>query len=75
MAVHGAAARMTTPAMYSLASSGPIQGVKTWRKNSQPSSAIENGLTSQFTTSVTARPPGRFPTPRIDAKSIRSIIG
>ena len=73
--MHGAAARMMTPAMYSLASSGPIQGVKTWRKKSQPRKAIENGFTSQFTTRVTASPPGRFPTPRIDAKSILSIIG
>ena len=49
---------MMTPAMYSLASSGPIHGVKTWRKKSQPRKAIEKGFTSQLTTSVTARPRG-----------------
>ena len=66
---------MMTPAMYSLASSGPIHGVNTWRKKSQPRKAIENGFTSQFTTRVTTSPPGRLPTPLIDAKSILSIIG
>ena len=75
MAVHGAAARMITPAMYWLASSGPIHGVNTWRKNSQPRKAMEKGFTSQLTTRVTPRPAGRLPTPRIDAKSILSIIG
>ncbi len=75
MAVHGAAARMMTPAMYWLASSGPIRGRNRWRKKSQPKNAIENGLTSQLTTRVTTRPRGRWPTRAIDAKSIFSIIG
>ena len=38
-------------------------------------SAMENGLTSQFTTSVTARPAGRLPTSRIAEKSTFIIIG
>jgi hypothetical protein len=37
--------------------------------------AIENGFTSQFTKTVTNRPVGRRPTPRIDGRSIFSIIG
>ena len=36
---------------------------------------MENGFTSQFTNRVTSSPFGRRPTPRIDAKSIFSIIG
>ena len=75
MAVQGAAARMITPAMYSLARSGPMRGANTCRKNTHPSNAMEKGFTSQFTTSVISRPFGRRPTPRMDAKSIRSIIG
>ena len=36
IAVQGAAARMITPAMYWLASSGPMSGRKRCRKKSQP---------------------------------------
>ncbi len=75
IAVHGAAARMMTPAMYWLASSCPMSGRKRWRKNSQPKNAIENGLTSQLTTIVMNSPFGFLPTRAIDAKSILSIIG
>ena len=69
MAVQGAAARMMTPAMYSLASSGPIHGRKRCLKNSQPKKAIENGLTSQLTKIVTTRPPG----PLADALDRREV--
>ena len=44
--------------MYWSASAGVIHALKTWRKNTQPISAIENGLTSQFTNSVTSSPRG-----------------
>ena len=61
--------------MYCPASSGPIHGEKTCRKKSQPKKAIENGLTSQLTKSVTRSPRGLRPTLRIDRRSILSIIG
>lgn len=66
---------MMTPATYSAANSAGIHPANSFVKNSQPRKAIENGLTSQFTKRVTNRPVGRRPTPRIDAKSIFSIIG
>ena len=52
-----------------------MNGVKRWRKNSQPKKAMEKGFTIQFTNRVTNSPLGRFPTFLIDAKSILSIIG
>ncbi len=70
MAVHGAAARMIVPARYWSASSGPIHAANTCLKKNQPRSAIEKGFTSQFTNSVTTKPAGSLPTPRIAAKSI-----
>ena len=53
MAVHGAAARMMQPAMYWSASACGIQAAKTNRKNTHARAAIENGLMSQLTKSVT----------------------
>jgi hypothetical protein len=44
-------------------------------KKSQPSAAIENGFTSQFTNSVIRMPRGRLRTSRTLARSMRSIIG
>mgnify|MGYP003334723568 CR=1 FL=1 len=58
-AVHGAAARMMVPAMYWSASAAGIHDAKSTRKNSQAMAAIENGLTTQLTKSVTNRPRGR----------------
>jgi hypothetical protein len=75
MAVHGAAARMMHPAMYWSASAGEIHGLKSRRKNTHAISAIENGLTSQFTKSVTKRPRGRRPTLRIAPKSTFITMG
>jgi len=66
---------MITPATYSLASSGPIQGRNRCLKKSQPKNAIENGFTSQLTMIVITKPVGRRPTFRIAQKSIFSIIG
>ncbi len=63
------------PARYWSASSGPIQGRNRCLKKRYPISAIENGFTSQLTTSVTISPLGRFRTPRIEVKSTLSIIG
>ena len=74
LAVHGAAARMITPAMYWLASSRPISGRKRWLKNSQPRNAIENGFTSQFTTIVISSPFGRRPARTIERNlSVQSL--
>ncbi len=64
-----------TPAMYWSASAGLIQAEKMWRKNSQPMSAIEKGLTSQFTNSVTSSPRGFSWTCRRAPKSTFIIIG
>ena len=61
--------------MYWSASAGPIQAANTCWKNSQASSAIENGFTSQLTNSVTSSPRGRCPTPRMAPKSTFIIIG
>src|SRR6185295_5504903 len=75
MAVQGAAARMIEPAIYWSASPGVTQAEKTYRKNNHAKKAIENGFTSQLITKVTARPFGRLPTLRTDAKSTFIIIG
>ena len=75
MAVQGAAARIIEPAMYWSASTGVTQAAKRNRKNSHAKKAIENGFTSQLTTKVTARPFGRLPTLRTEAKSTFIIIG
>ena len=52
-----------------------MSGRKRCRKKSQPKNAIENGFTSQFTTTVMSSPFGRRPTRTIEPKSILSIIG
>ena len=44
--------------MYSLADCGSTQGANTYWKNSTPSAAMVNGLTSQLTTRVSASPRG-----------------
>ena len=61
--------------MYWSASAVEIQGLNRTRKKTHAMSAIENGLTSQFTNSVTSRPRGRRPTLRIAPKSTFIIIG
>ncbi len=66
---------MIVPAMYWSATAGGMSPEKTCLKKSQPRKAIENGLTSQFTKSVTQRPFGFFRTPAMLVKSILSIIG
>ena len=66
---------MIAPAMYWSASAGSIHASNRCLKNSQASSAIENGFTSQLTNSVTSRPRGRFPTSRMAPKSTFIIIG
>ncbi len=66
---------MIAPAMYWSASAGAIHGANRCRKNSQASSAIENGFTSQLTNSVTSRPRGRRPTLRMAPKSTFIIMG
>ena len=66
---------MMAPAMYWSARAGEMRPEKTCLKKSHARKAIENGLTSQFTKSVTRRPFGFFRTPRMLVKSILSIIG
>jgi hypothetical protein len=61
--------------MYWSASDGGIHGLNRYRKKTQAMSAIENGLTSQLTKSVTNSPRGRRPTSRIAPKSTFIIIG
>ena len=51
------------------------EGRKDDRKNTHASSAIENGLTTQLTNSVTSSPAGRRPTFFTDEKSTFIIIG
>ena len=52
-----------------------MNAAKTTRKKTQASSAIENGLTTQLTNSVTSSPAGRRPTFLTDEKSTFIIIG
>ena len=75
IAVQGAAARMISPAVYSLAISGPIHAAKRCCMNTHASRAILNGLISQFTTSVTSSPLGRLVMPPMALKSTFNIIG
>jgi hypothetical protein len=75
MAVQGATPRRIMPAMYCVASPGSTRSANSTRKNSQPNAAMENGLMSQFTTTVSASPLGRRPTSRMAVKSICTIIG
>ena len=75
MAVHGAAARMMSPAVYSAAVSTGIHGRKRCCMNSQARNAMLNGLTSQFTNNVTASPRGFRATFPMALKSTFNIIG
>ena len=61
--------------MYCAASSGAIQGAKTWSKNSTASSAMVKGLISQLTANVSNNPFGWRATPETAAKSTFTIIG
>ena len=61
--------------MYWSARAGGMRPEKTCLKKSQARKAIEKGLTSQFTKSVTRRPLGFFLTPTMLVKSILSIMG
>jgi len=49
--------------------------VKIDRKNSQANTAIENGLTAQFTNKVISSPAGLVPIRAIEARSTRIIMG
>lgn len=75
IAVQGAAARMMQPAIYWSASAGVMNGANRNRKKAHANSAIEKGLTTQLTKSVTTRPVGRRPTFFTAEKSTFIIIG
>jgi hypothetical protein len=66
---------MMQPAMYWSASAGLMKAENTSRKKTHARSAIENGLTIQFTSTVTMSPAGRLPTFRTAEKSTFIIIG
>ncbi len=61
--------------MYWPASCGAIRSANTISKNSTPSAAMLNGLTSQFTTRVMMSPFGRRWTVRRLATSMATIMG
>ena len=61
--------------MYWSASAGVMKAAKTIRKKIQASSAMEKGLTIQFTSRVTNRPAGRRPTFFTAEKSTFIIMG
>jgi hypothetical protein len=66
---------MIRPAVYSLANSGGIHAANRCCMNSHASSAMLNGLTTQFTNNVTINPFGFLATPPMALKSTLSIIG
>jgi len=57
------------------ASAGLIRAEKMPRKKSHPMSAIEKGVTSQFTNRVTSKLRGWRPAVRMEAKSPFIIMG
>jgi len=63
------------PAMYWSASLGLMNDAKTNRKKPHANSAIEKGLTTQFTNSVIMSPAGFRPTFLTEEKSTFIIIG
>ena len=75
MAVHGAAARMISPAVNPRAVSGSIHAENTCCMKTQARKAIPKGFTSQLTNRVTRRPRGRRAMPPTEPKSTLSIMG
>ena len=71
MAVHGAAASKIRPAIWESSCSAGKWAANTWRTKIQPSRAIENGFTAQFTNRVTPMP---FHGRRTPARAPKSIF-
>src|SRR5690625_409056 len=75
IAVQGAAPKRTAPAIYSLASSGPKNGLNTTKKKKAEIANIVNGLINQLMVVVKINPLGFLVALTILLKSIFNIIG
>src|SRR5699024_5722538 len=74
-AVQGAAPKRTAPAIYSLASSGPKNGLNTTKKKKAEIANIVNGLINQLMVVVKINPLVFLVALTILLKSIFNIIG